>query len=67
MHPIKRLNGAFRYARGPALVATLPVLSRRARRNHSVTAKSSYITTSTERDPYQYQAGFGNRFASEAV
>ncbi|KAG8707931.1 hypothetical protein FRC08_000215 [Ceratobasidium sp. 394] len=33
----------------------------------SVTAKSAFLTKSTEKDPYQYQVGFGNRFASEAV
>ncbi|KAI0059248.1 homogentisate 1,2-dioxygenase [Artomyces pyxidatus] len=34
---------------------------------HNVTARSSYITTRTDKDPYQYQKGFGNRFVSEAV
>ncbi|THH13886.1 hypothetical protein EW146_g6398 [Bondarzewia mesenterica] len=35
--------------------------------NHGVTAKSSYITSTSDKDPYQYQVGFGNRFASEAI
>ena len=30
-------------------------------------AKPSYMTASTEKDPYQYQVGFGNRFVSEAL
>ncbi|KAF8596173.1 Homogentisate 1,2-dioxygenase [Ceratobasidium sp. AG-I] len=33
----------------------------------SITAKSAFLTKSTEKDPYQYQVGFGNRFASEAI
>ncbi|KAG8740910.1 hypothetical protein FRC10_003569 [Ceratobasidium sp. 414] len=33
----------------------------------SITAKSAFLTKSTEKDPYQYQVGFGNKFASEAV
>ncbi|KAG8782749.1 hypothetical protein FRC12_020458 [Ceratobasidium sp. 428] len=33
----------------------------------SVTAKSAFLTKPAEKDPYQYQVGFGNRFASEAV
>ncbi|KAI0046174.1 homogentisate 1,2-dioxygenase [Auriscalpium vulgare] len=37
------------------------------RNHHCVTAKSAYITAPSEKDPYQYQVGFGNRFASEAV
>ncbi|KAF7328146.1 Homogentisate-dioxygenase [Mycena venus] len=31
------------------------------------TARSTYATTPTETDPYVYQVGFGNRFASEAI
>jgi homogentisate 1,2-dioxygenase len=31
------------------------------------TARSAYSTTPTDRDPYSYQVGFGNRFASEAI
>ncbi|EMD34039.1 hypothetical protein CERSUDRAFT_117547 [Gelatoporia subvermispora B] len=31
------------------------------------TAKQAFTTTPTEEDPYQYQVGFGNRFASEAI
>lgn len=31
------------------------------------TASSSYSSTPTAQDPYSYQCGFGNRFASEAV
>ncbi|KAF9460311.1 homogentisate 1,2-dioxygenase [Collybia nuda] len=30
-------------------------------------AQSSFTTVSSERDPYQYQVGFGVRFASEAL
>ncbi|KAI0326637.1 homogentisate 1,2-dioxygenase [Cubamyces sp. BRFM 1775] len=30
-------------------------------------AQSVYSVTPKERDPYQYQVGFGNRFASEAI
>ncbi|KAF9478838.1 homogentisate 1,2-dioxygenase [Pholiota conissans] len=30
-------------------------------------AQGAYITTPTEKDPYIYQVGFGNRFASEAI
>jgi hypothetical protein len=67
MHPVKRLNRVFSYIRGPTFAANSLALSCRARQNHSVTARSSYITASTEKDPYQYQVGFGNRFASEAV
>ena len=33
----------------------------------SATAKSAYTTEPTATDPYSYQTGFGNRFASEAV
>ncbi|ETW82786.1 homogentisate 1,2-dioxygenase A1 [Heterobasidion irregulare TC 32-1] len=28
---------------------------------------SAYLTTASDKDPYPYQVGFGNRFASEAV
>ncbi|KAJ6483829.1 homogentisate 1,2-dioxygenase [Mycena vitilis] len=31
------------------------------------TARTAFTTKATEKDPYQYQVGFGNRFASEAV
>lgn len=31
------------------------------------TARAAYATKPTEKDPYQYQVGFGNRFASEAI
>ncbi|KAJ7215701.1 homogentisate 1,2-dioxygenase [Mycena haematopus] len=31
------------------------------------TALTAFATKATEKDPYQYQVGFGNRFASEAV
>ncbi|RDB26239.1 Homogentisate 1,2-dioxygenase [Hypsizygus marmoreus] len=33
----------------------------------SATAPGSFATGPTERDPYRYQVGFGNRFASEAL
>ena len=66
MHPMICLSRALRYtwARVPT---RSPSSSCHARQTHSVTAQSSYITKSTEKDPYQYQVGFGNRFASEAV
>ena len=67
MHPTKRLNRTFSYVRGSTRAALLPRISFHARQVHNATAKSSYITASTEKDPYQYQVGFGNRFASEAV
>ncbi|KAJ7163880.1 homogentisate 1,2-dioxygenase [Mycena crocata] len=31
------------------------------------TARTAFATTPTDKDPYQYQVGFGNRFASEAI
>ncbi|KAJ6553584.1 homogentisate 1,2-dioxygenase [Mycena vulgaris] len=31
------------------------------------TARTAYTTTATDKDPYHYQVGFGNRFASEAI
>jgi homogentisate 1,2-dioxygenase len=31
------------------------------------TAVGPFITEATPNDPYQYQVGFGNRFASEAL
>ncbi|KAL0945421.1 hypothetical protein HGRIS_000913 [Hohenbuehelia grisea] len=31
------------------------------------TAKAPFTSTVTEKDPYSYQVGFGNRFASEAI
>ena len=33
----------------------------------SASAKTSFISAATPDDPYQYQVGFGNRFASEAI
>jgi len=30
-------------------------------------ASSGFVTKSTDKDPYRYQVGFGNRFASEAI
>ena len=30
-------------------------------------AQSAFYVSSTEKDPYKYQVGFGNRFASEAM
>ncbi|CAK7221589.1 hypothetical protein SBRCBS47491_004578 [Sporothrix bragantina] len=33
----------------------------------STSARSAFVTTPSEADPYIYQTGFGNRFASEAV
>lgn len=34
---------------------------------HSATAKAGFTTTPTSIDPYSYQVGFGNRFATEAL
>lgn len=31
------------------------------------TAAGSFSVKRTEKDPYEYQVGFGNRFASEAM
>ena len=31
------------------------------------TAQGAFSVSATEKDPYQYQVGFGNRFASEAM
>jgi homogentisate 1,2-dioxygenase len=36
-------------------------------RSASASAVASFATTPTEKDPYSYQVGFGNKFASEAV
>ncbi|KAN0104027.1 homogentisate 1,2-dioxygenase [Russula decolorans] len=66
MHPMICLSRALRYTRARALTRS-PFSSCHARQTHSVSAQSSYITKLTEKDPYQYQVGFGNRFASEAV
>ena len=33
----------------------------------TVTAQAAFLTETTEQDPYHYQQGFGNRFASEAL
>ncbi|KZV88277.1 Homogentisate 1,2-dioxygenase [Exidia glandulosa HHB12029] len=33
----------------------------------SYTAPQGFSTTPTDKDPYKYQVGFGNRFASEAI
>ncbi len=67
MLPAKNLSEILRYARGLTRTASSPALSFRVRYSHTVTAKSSYIAASTEKDPYQYQVGFGNRFVSEAL
>ncbi len=68
MHPMVCLSRALRYTRAQArALSRSSVFSYHSRQTHSVTAQSSYITKSTEKDPYQYQVGFGNRFASEAV
>ncbi|KAH9170650.1 homogentisate 1,2-dioxygenase [Lactarius sanguifluus] len=56
-----------RHARGLIRTPSSPVLSFHVRYSHTVTARSSYIAASTEKDPYQYQVGFGNRFVSEAL
>ncbi|CCO31774.1 hypothetical protein BN14_05824 [Rhizoctonia solani AG-1 IB] len=52
------------------LLRTVPVTNRHpllARSVASVMARSAFVTTPTEKDPYQYQVGFGNRFESEAI
>jgi homogentisate 1,2-dioxygenase len=36
-------------------------------RSASASAVASFATTPTDKDPYSYQVGFGNKFASEAV
>lgn len=38
-----------------------------ANANRSITARGSFTTSPTESDPYLYQVGFGNRFATEAL
>ncbi|TFY64661.1 hypothetical protein EVG20_g5872 [Dentipellis fragilis] len=50
-----------------ASARTVVPSARRGVANYTVTAKSTYITKATEKDPYDYQSGFGNRFASEAI
>lgn len=35
--------------------------------NMSSTAPGAFTTEPSENDPYRYQTGFGNRFASEAI
>lgn len=65
MLPAKNLRKVLRRAGG--FTRTAHALSFHVRYSHTVTAKSSYIAASTEKDPYQYQVGFGNRFVSEAL
>ena len=65
MLPAKNLSDILRYARG--LAPTVPAHHFQVRYSHTVTTKSSYIAASSEKDPYQYQVGFGNRFVSEAL
>lgn len=52
---------------GLTRTASSPALSFHDRYSHSATAKSSCISKTTVKDPYQYQFGFGNRFVSEAL
>ncbi|KAI0034570.1 Homogentisate 1,2-dioxygenase [Vararia minispora EC-137] len=49
--------------------ATLPAPGRRHNSSSSsrVTAQSAILTKPTEKDPYAYMPGFGNRFSTEAV
>ena len=65
MLPAKNLSEVLRHARG--FTRTAPAPSLHVRYSHTVTAKSSHIAASTEKDPYRYQVGFGNRFVSEAL
>ncbi|KAH7338704.1 homogentisate 1,2-dioxygenase [Rhizoctonia solani] len=58
------LRSSSRLLRATPIANRYPLLARNVA---SVTAKSSFITKPTEKDPYQYQVGFGNRFASEAI
>jgi hypothetical protein len=61
----KNMSEILCHARGPT--RSVPALLFHARYSHTVTAKSSYVVASSEKDPYQYQVGFGNRFVSEAL
>jgi hypothetical protein len=65
MLPAKDLSKILCHARG--LTRTPPALNFHVRNSHTVKAKSSYIVASSEKDPYEYQVGFGNRFVSEAL
>jgi len=67
MLPAKNLREILRHA-GGLTRRTVPALRFRwhTQYSHTVTSKP-YIAASTEKDPYQYQFGFGNRFVSEAL
>lgn len=43
------------------------VFNKRCIATTGATAKNAFVTKPAEKDPYQYQVGFGNRFASEAM
>ncbi|KAJ1302530.1 hypothetical protein OPQ81_002847 [Rhizoctonia solani] len=58
------LRNSNRLLRASPVANRYPLLARSV---VSVTARSAFVTKPTEKDPYQYQVGFGNRFASEAV
>ncbi|KAH9038148.1 homogentisate 1,2-dioxygenase [Lactarius hengduanensis] len=64
---MKSLSEILRHARGLIRTPSSPVLSFHVRYSHTITARPLYIAASTEKDPYQYQVGFGNRFVSEAL
>lgn len=51
----------------PSVVECNPSLSNMPFSASGATAQGAYATTPTEKDPYTYQVGFGNRFASEAL
>jgi hypothetical protein len=42
-------------------------MSLSASKMKGATAQSAFATTPTSSDPYSYQCGFGNRFASESI
>lgn len=35
--------------------------------SYGATSSATYMTSTTPKDPYSYQVGFGNSFCSEAV
>lgn len=51
----------------PAPVYTNGSSNHATNARYSATAKASLITKPQKQDPYQYQVGFGNHFASEAM
>ena len=49
------------------LVSTMGSIPLKEQKLESHSATGGYVRGPTETDPYRYQAGFGNRFISEAV